>query len=639
MGQRGSRRAWRVAAAGILVAGVWAADAPASRADPTNVGAWVVPQHGDLSYDHPTLVAGLNGNEWLDDSTSAGRQPELQQVTPAGVFSVLPAQFEHGSSGPVAMVDDAGDVWALDSAGPLDEIEATGAGIGSFATTAAAGSGNEVTDLTTGPDGDLYVAAPAENDNSPGSIDQLTTSGTEHVIPLPRMADFDYAEPRALAVLGNTVFFADGAANGEIDSVTSTGVTGGPYPGVSSSLGPESMVTGPDGDLWVITASGQDDSPGDDVEQISPAGALVHDYAIGEGPLAGITIGSDGQLWFAEPDRESLGAIDPATGAVTNLTLGLDTNHEVTFPEQIAAGSDDTIWYLGLDQSSAPVIGEVSLTGAPPAPRLEPVEGISPNPLPSWSTVAGFSSVPQVLTISNTGQADLSTATPLFTGADPVDFSVTASTCSGTVAPGASCQITLVFTPHGLGARSASLQIATNDAVNGPLTVALSGTGLFVPPPPVPISTGGPPVSGGGSPPAGLIVAGRLSFAGTSKAATVSRSGTVSLPLACSSAGRCVGTARLTTTIATAAHHPTRRSTGHATRRTRRTLTLGTRHYALNAGAHAHVLIHLSKRGQRLLEAAPDHRLKVVVRLVDGSDQTLTRPLSLRTRTVRRARH
>jgi hypothetical protein len=614
------------AAAFVAATILGAVGAPASSADPSMLGAWVIPQHGHEAVT-PKLVAGSNGTEWLFGSTNANEEPELQQVTSSGVFSVLPTQFESGTYGPVAMAVDGGAVWTLDTGAHLDELGPTGAVTHSFSTTQAPGSTAAGVDLATGFDGDLYVADQGEHSYDNGSIDQFTTAGAERVLAVPKLPDDDSSTPLALAVVGNTIFYAADDA-GDIESVTTDGVTGGPYAGVSASPGAGSMTAGPDGDLWGIGAGS-----GDDIEQISPAGVLVHDYAIGQGPLGAITVGSDGRLWFTEDDQHDVGAIDPSTGTVTNYSLPLDSSKELQLPRAIAPGADNTIWYTGFDQSDQWTVGAISLTGAAPPPPPVPVEGISPGALPAFAiTPLGFTSAPQVVTISNTGQADLTTGSPTFTGADPQDFSVSSSTCTGTVAPGSNCQITLDFTPHGLGTRSASLQIATNDSADGPLTVALSGTGVFVPPPPLPIENGGGVSTGAGgvgvAPTHALIVAGTLSFSGSSRTATVSRSGTVSLPLACSSAGSCTGTATLTATITSTARPHAVRVPRHATRQTRRTLILGSSHYSLSAGAHSHVVVHLSAKGRKLITAAKGHRLKVTAVIVQGTSK-LTRSLIL----------
>jgi hypothetical protein len=67
-----------------------------------------------------------------------------------------------------------------------------------------------------------------------------------------------------------------------------------------------------------------------------------------------------------------------------------------------------------------------------------------------------------------------------FDGADATDFFVGSSTCLQSLPPGASCQLTVDFAPQGQGARSATLELYSNDIANDPV-VRLAGTGGALP--------------------------------------------------------------------------------------------------------------------------------------------------------------
>ena len=97
------------------------------------------------------------------------------------------------------------------------------------------------------------------------------------------------------------------------------------------------------------------------------------------------------------------------------------------------------------------------------------------------TTPQGTLSAPETLTVSNAGQQNLSITGLTFTGSDPGDFTVSSNACLGAVAPGERCQITVQFAPQGQGARSATLQIQSNDYANSPLAVPVSGTGGSLP--------------------------------------------------------------------------------------------------------------------------------------------------------------
>lgn len=98
--------------------------------------------------------------------------------------------------------------------------------------------------------------------------------------------------------------------------------------------------------------------------------------------------------------------------------------------------------------------------------------------------------VPKVLnlTVTNTGTANLVFAVEpsdptARTGPASSDYGV-GGTChvASPLVPAGTCNVVVTFTPSVLGARLATLTV-TSDATNGPLTVALSGTGVALPEP------------------------------------------------------------------------------------------------------------------------------------------------------------
>ena len=111
-----------------------------------------------------------------------------------------------------------------------------------------------------------------------------------------------------------------------------------------------------------------------------------------------------------------------------------------------------------------------------------PVAEVSPAAPSAFATTPqGTLSAPMTVTVSNVGQRNLSLSGLSFAGSDPGDFIVSSNGCLGSVAPGESCQLTVSFVPQAQGARSATLQIVSNDYANSPLSLALSGTGGSLP--------------------------------------------------------------------------------------------------------------------------------------------------------------
>lgn len=125
------------------------------------------------------------------------------------------------------------------------------------------------------------------------------------------------------------------------------------------------------------------------------------------------------------------------------------------------------------------VTAAVRLTGGGANPPV-PIFQAQPNPVDFGELLVAATSPPQVVTVTNVGIPALSVPTftvtsVTMTGANPGDFSVVASTCNGTtLAPQATCTVTVTFTPTAPGARTAVLQFA-DTAPGAPHLVALQG--------------------------------------------------------------------------------------------------------------------------------------------------------------------
>jgi hypothetical protein len=88
----------------------------------------------------------------------------------------------------------------------------------------------------------------------------------------------------------------------------------------------------------------------------------------------------------------------------------------------------------------------------------------------------GTTSIPQTVTVTNTGMEPLTITGAAFIGANAGDYSFQGNTCGSSVAAGGNCTISVSFNPTASGARSVILQIVSN-AANSPDSVQLSGTG------------------------------------------------------------------------------------------------------------------------------------------------------------------
>jgi hypothetical protein len=107
-----------------------------------------------------------------------------------------------------------------------------------------------------------------------------------------------------------------------------------------------------------------------------------------------------------------------------------------------------------------------------------PAATLSSNTTAFGNVLVGVSSAPQVVTLTNGGNANLSITGITINGANAADFAQT-NTCGplpATVTPSNSCTLNLTFKPSTAAAESASLVI-TDNASNSPQSDALTGTG------------------------------------------------------------------------------------------------------------------------------------------------------------------
>lgn len=124
----------------------------------------------------------------------------------------------------------------------------------------------------------------------------------------------------------------------------------------------------------------------------------------------------------------------------------------------------------------------------------------------------GASAQVQSVRVFNAGTAPLAVAERRVDGTSATDFVLQGCAAGAVLAPGASCSIDVEFNPSAAGARSATLTLASPDAVES-MTVTLSGAGIAAvatpSPPPAPPPPAVPPTSAGGGgamPQIGLLV-------------------------------------------------------------------------------------------------------------------------------------
>jgi uncharacterized repeat protein (TIGR01451 family) len=166
---------------------------------------------------------------------------------------------------------------------------------------------------------------------------------------------------------------------------------------------------------------------------------------------------------------------------ITSITASGDFAQTNTCGSSVSVGANCTISVTFTPAGSGLRTGAITISSnAPGSPPVITLTGIGATPGVTLSTFAlffagqavGTTSAPQSVTLTNGGSSALSITSIAVAG----DFAQT-NTCGSSVAAGASCTISVTFTPTASGSRSGTLTI-TDGGVGSPRVVTLSGTGL-----------------------------------------------------------------------------------------------------------------------------------------------------------------
>jgi phosphatidylserine/phosphatidylglycerophosphate/cardiolipin synthase-like enzyme len=180
------------------------------------------------------------------------------------------------------------------------------------------------------------------------------------------------------------------------------------------------------------------------------------------------------------------------TGAATltfNSTITLSDSSDyaltTTCGASLASGGSCTLSVSFKPQTAAALNGTVNLannaTGSPQTIALSgtgtaaatPTATLSATSLTFTGTVAGTSSAAQTVMLSNTGGATLTGISITLGGTNAASFGDT-TTCTATLAAGATCAISVTFSPAAAGTFAASISIADN-ASGAPQSITLNG--------------------------------------------------------------------------------------------------------------------------------------------------------------------
>ncbi len=183
-----------------------------------------------------------------------------------------------------------------------------------------------------------------------------------------------------------------------------------------------------------------------------------------------VTNTGSGPLSVSAATLASSNQFSATSNCTAPLALGASCTISVTF-HPTTSGSANKSTTLTLSGASGAVFtpSTVALSGT----GANPAGTTTPTSLTFTAQQVGTASAPRSVNLNNTGSVPLLLLPFTVTGSGAADFAQTSS-CGTTVAVGASCSISVSFTPGSAGNRSATLNLPYT---GGSETVSLSGTG------------------------------------------------------------------------------------------------------------------------------------------------------------------
>jgi hypothetical protein len=201
---------------------------------------------------------------------------------------------------------------------------------------------------------------------------------------------------------------------------------------------------------------------------------------------AALNFGSQGVGTMSAPETLTIGNPSNVGINIASIVANGNFSQSNTCGATLAPGANCAVNVTFDPSTTGPLQGAITLTdNTPISPLAIPLSGIgvsgpfltlSPSRANFSPQAVGTSSAPSTVKLINTGTAALNISSVAVMGADSTDF-VASNACGSALPAGASCNVSVTFSPVAGGSRLASLTI-TDTAPGSPQSVNLSGTGL-----------------------------------------------------------------------------------------------------------------------------------------------------------------
>jgi hypothetical protein len=429
----------------------------------TNGASLVVSLTGTVPSPPPTVSLSTMSLSFASQTVGTTSSPKSVILTNTGNFSLTIAsitasqQFSESDNCGASLVGGASCTinisFAPTSAGAVSGIlTLTDDATNSPQSVTLSGTGLAPTAVSLSPSSLTFPATPVGTTSDPQTITLTNTGGATLNITV-----IGYTNPFLLPSQNCLGTLTSGASCQM--TVTFRPTAGGP---VSGYLQVTDDATG---SPQSVTLSGTGIAPA--AVSLSPSTLTFAPQVIGITSAAQtVTLTNTGN---ASLSISSIAASQPfaqTNNCPSSLAGGANCTISVTFTPQNSGNANGGVTIVD-NASGSPHSVALSGTGLTPA-----AVSLSPSTLAFPGTLIG-ATVTQTVTVTNTGGGSMNIGSLSY----PNPFSVPSQNCVGTLAGGASCQITVAFQPTARGPVSGVLQIM-DTASGSPHSVSLNGTGL-----------------------------------------------------------------------------------------------------------------------------------------------------------------
>jgi hypothetical protein len=197
-----------------------------------------------------------------------------------------------------------------------------------------------------------------------------------------------------------------------------------------------------------------------------------------------ITVGATSASQTFTVTNTGGGASGPVSVAITGANAGDFTQASSTCGAAIPAGSSCAVKVVFAPSATGTRSATLTATASPGGSASAKLTGsgaarallaITPSTFDFGPVVVGSSSDAKTFTVTNTGQGTSGTLTVGLGGTDAANFVIDSTTCGAKLAIGASCTVSVHFTPPAAKADTATLSAVASPG--GTATAALQGTG------------------------------------------------------------------------------------------------------------------------------------------------------------------